>query len=79
MVSKYRYQFANIPNPVNVAMFIDMFGKRQDLRISRDGGTMQIPVLNIVGALSPYVDATVTFNGRLEPSISAWMKVKSLL
>ncbi|XP_045531482.1 protein NDRG3-like isoform X1 [Pieris brassicae] len=75
VVSKYRYQFANIPNPVNVAMFIDVFGKRQDLRLSRDSATMQIPVLNIVGALSPFVDATVTFNSRLEPSMSAWMKI----
>jgi len=32
-------------------------------------------VINITGSLSPHVDDTVTFNGRLDPTNSSWMKV----
>ena len=34
-----------------------------------------MPVLNITGSLSPHIDDTVTFNGRLEPTKTNWMKV----
>jgi hypothetical protein len=34
--------------------------------------------LNITGALSPHVDDTVTFNGRLDPVNSTWMKVNAM-
>lgn len=37
-----------------------------------------MPVLNITGSLSPHIEDTVTFNGRLEPTKCNWMKVKSL-
>lgn len=35
-----------------------------------------MPVLNITGSLSPHIDDTVTFNGRLEPTKTNWMKVR---
>jgi hypothetical protein len=38
-----------------------------------------MPVLNITGSLSPHIDDTVTFNGRLEPTKTNWMKVIFLL
>lgn len=34
-----------------------------------------MPVLNITGSLSPHIEDTVTFNGRLEPTKTNWMKV----
>lgn len=37
--------------------------------------TLKMPVLNITGSLSPHIDDTVTFNGRLEPTKTNWMKV----
>lgn len=37
--------------------------------------TLKVPVLNITGSLSPHIDDTVTFNGRLEPTKTNWMKV----
>jgi hypothetical protein len=41
--------------------------------------TLKTPVLNITGSLSPHIDDTVTFNGRLEPTKCNWMKVCSIL
>jgi hypothetical protein len=36
-----------------------------------------MPVLNVTGDYSPHVDDTVTFNGRLDPSKTNWMKVSN--
>lgn len=41
----------------------------QDVRMIRT------QVLNITANHSPHVDDTVTFNGRLDPTLSTWMKV----
>ena len=38
---------------------------------------IRCPVLNITSISSPHVDATVAFNGRLDPSNSSWMKVSA--
>ena len=38
--------------------------------------TLKMPVLNIVGDKSPHVDATVIFNGRLDPAKCSWMKIR---
>ena len=42
---------------------------------SRDS-FLQVPVLNIVGALNPFVEETVTLNGKLNPSNTNWMKIQ---
>jgi hypothetical protein len=33
-------------------------------------------VLNLVGAYSPFVDETVTLNGKLNPPNTTWMKIQ---
>ncbi len=38
-----------------------------------------MPVLNIVGAFSPFVDETVTLNGKLNPINTTWMKIQVTL
>ena len=38
--------------------------------------TLKVPVLNMTGDRSPHVDATVAFNGRLQPNKCTWMKIQ---
>ncbi|XP_038216935.1 protein NDRG3-like isoform X2 [Zerene cesonia] len=75
LLIKYRNQFACLPNAGNLALYLEAFGKRQNMRLSRERGTMQVPVLNIVAGGSPYVDASINFNASLDPSKSTWMKI----
>lgn len=82
LVQIYKSYFERSINPVNLAMFIDAYIKRTDLNIARtpsgspqNGVTLKMPVLNVTGALSPHIDDTVTFNGRLEPTKTNWLKI----
>ena len=60
---------------------------RSDLGLAREiaangkplfGATrsLQTPVLNMTGGHSPHVEATVAFNGRLQPNKCTWMKIQ---
>ncbi|XP_053963789.1 protein NDRG3 isoform X2 [Anastrepha ludens] len=85
LVQMYKQHFERGVNPTNLAMFINSYIHRNDLNIARtppgtpgtqpSACTLKMPVINITGALSPHVDDTVTFNGRLDPTNSSWMKI----
>ena len=68
-------------------MLLQAFVQRTDLGLAREiaangkvlhGATraLKTPVLNMVGDHSPHVDATVAFNGRLQPNRCTWMKIQ---
>ncbi|XP_034254500.1 protein NDRG3 isoform X2 [Thrips palmi] len=83
LVQVYRNYFERQVNPSNLALFIDSYVRRTDLKLTRElepnrrkeSATLQMPVMNITGSLSPHVDDTVTLNGRLDPTNSSWMKI----
>lgn len=85
LVQMYKQHFERGVNPTNLAMLINAYIHRNDLHLARTppgtpgteaaATTLKMPVINITGSLSPHVDDTVTFNGRLDPTNSSWMKV----
>lgn len=70
----YKDCFSRV-NPINLSMLIDSYLRRSDLGIARESGTIKVPVLNVTGALTPHVDDTVTFNGRLDPVKTSWLSI----
>lgn len=78
LVREYRAHFQNLPNPRNLAFFIESYLQRTPLQFSRDGENgliVKTPILQIVGAGSPFVSDTVEVNARLNPVNSSWMKI----
>ncbi len=39
--------------------------------------TLKVPILNLVGSFSPFIDESVTLNGKLNPVHATWMKVQA--
>jgi len=75
------------PNGKNLALLLQSYVQRSDLNLAREiapngkellGATraLKTPVLNMTGDHSPHVDATVAFNGRLQPNKCTWMKIQ---
>ncbi|VDN30555.1 unnamed protein product [Gongylonema pulchrum] len=76
MVRRYRAYFQRIPNPKNLAAFIETYLKTP-IAFSRDGlmgPKINVPVLQIVGSNSPFVESSVDVNSRLNPADSEWLK-----
>ncbi|GMR54086.1 hypothetical protein PMAYCL1PPCAC_24281, partial [Pristionchus mayeri] len=78
IVRQYRVFFQHLPNPNNLAALIQSYVARTPICFSRDesdGPKLKIPVLQIVGAGSAFVNDTVEVNARLDPSKADWIKV----
>ena len=84
LVSMYKHYFSQDIQPSNLAKLAEQFIWRPAINIDRENNmdqkgdtrTLKVPVLNLVGAYSPFVDETVTLNGKLNPSSTTWMKVQ---
>ena len=68
-------------------MLLQSYMSRSDLCLAREIATngkpmfgstrtLKMPVINMTGDQSPHVDATVVFNGRLQPNRCTWMKIQ---
>ncbi|VDM96049.1 unnamed protein product [Thelazia callipaeda] len=77
-VRRYRSYFQHLPNPQNLAAFIESYLNRTSIVFSRDGTVgpkLNVPVLQIVGGDSAFVDDSVEVNTRLNPADSEWLKL----
>uniref|UniRef100_A0A1I7XGW1 Alpha-amylase n=1 Tax=Heterorhabditis bacteriophora TaxID=37862 RepID=A0A1I7XGW1_HETBA len=78
IVRQYRVYFQHLPNPNNLASFIESYVNRTPILMSRDGQSgpqFTVPVLQIIGAGSAFINETVVLNTKLDPSKSDWIKV----
>jgi len=76
LVTMYKTYFEKDINSSNLGRLVEQYIARTDINLTRGGETLQVPVLNLVGGLSPFVDETVTLNGRLAPEKTNWLKVQ---
>jgi len=84
LVSVYRHYFNNDVQPKNLAKLTEQYIWRDAIDMERehnmdakgDTKTLKIPVLNVVGAYSPFVDETVLLNGKLNPVNVNWLKIQ---
>lgn len=84
LVTVYRQHFERAVNPTNLGLLVDSYIRRSDLAIVReldpnkkkDVRMIRCQVLNITANLSPHIEDTVTFNGRLDPTLATWMKIQ---
>lgn len=88
IASIYKQHFSStsdVVSPRNLALLLQTYMARNDLGLAREIAsngkpllgstrTLKMPVLNMTGDQSPHVDATVVFNGRLQPNRCTWMK-----
>lgn len=77
IVRQYRALFHNISHPQNVAAYIESFLNRTPIQFSRDGQNgpkLSVPVMQIVGARSPFIEQTLIVNQCLDPAHSEWIK-----
>ncbi|VDN52573.1 unnamed protein product [Dracunculus medinensis] len=78
MIRQYRTYFQRLSNPANLASFIETYINRSPLVFSRNhsnGPHLNVPVLQMVGSASGFVDDTVEVNSRLDPATSEWIKI----
>lgn len=79
LVNMYKTYYSSFKiNPRNLALLIDSYLRRDDVRISRDqdeNNELQCSALILCGNDSPYLDDSITMNQRLRPERSTWMKL----
>ena len=71
----YRQYFASEVNPANLSLLLQSWASRRDISLHRK--TVKMPVLNMVGDRCPYLDATITFNMKVDPAKTTWMKINN--
>jgi pimeloyl-ACP methyl ester carboxylesterase len=76
LVNVYKHYFEKDVQGINLAKLVEQYIWRTDIPLDRQGATLEVPVLNLVGIHSPFTDDTVTLNGRLAPSKTSWIKIQ---
>ena len=84
LISAYQHYFSNEVQGKNLAKLTEQYIWRTAVEIYRDDNlegkgdtkTLKIPILNVVGAYSPFVEETVNLNGRLNPINTNWIKIQ---
>lgn len=76
-----RDNLRSIRHPRNLAMFLESYSKRSNIKMTRPTpgdktiNTMKCGVLILTGANSPAVDDTVDLNSKLDPVNTTWIKI----
>jgi len=71
----YKHHFKKELNPENIRGLLKSWETRTELGISREKGALDLHVLNIIGDSSPYLEANVDLNSKLDPARTDWLKI----
>lgn len=86
VISQYRSYFFNHPNPINLAMFMEAYLNRTEIPLLEAADSksaipntpiLKIPILQLVGSRSAFLDETVNTNTKLNPATTEWYKVSN--
>jgi len=81
LVAMVRDNLRSIKHTRNLAMFIESYSKRTNIKIARPtlgdkaANSIKCGVIIITGDHSPSVDDTVNLNSKLDPAKTTWMKI----
>ncbi|KAI6179453.1 hypothetical protein M3Y98_00612200 [Aphelenchoides besseyi] len=86
VIRQYRGFFLNHPNPGNLVLFMEAYLNRTEIVLQQpaNGATsalntpiLKVPILQLVGSRSAFLDATVNVNTKLDPANTEWVKVSN--
>lgn len=79
ILRQYRTYFQNHPNPRNLSLFMESFLNRTEIVIHDPASVVphliNMPVLQLVGSRSAFIEETITVNSKLNPAHTEWVKV----
>nr|ACO14922.1 NDRG3 [Caligus clemensi] len=84
LVNIFQQHFSSDIQPKNLAKLLEQYNWRTQINIDREfslenqsgsNKTLETPILNVVGAYSPFLSETVVLNGKLNPQTASWMKI----
>jgi len=76
LVNVYKHYFDKDVQAINLAKLVEQYIWRSDIALDRMGNTLEVPVLNLVGIESPFIEDTVITNGKLSAPKTNWMKIQ---
>ncbi|KAM9424457.1 protein NDRG2 [Pholidichthys leucotaenia] len=74
LVQTHRERIHKASNLVNIELFWKSYNSRRDMSIDRNS-TFKCPVMLVVGDQSPYEEAAVECNSRLDPTTTSFLKM----
>jgi len=84
VISQYRSYFFNHPNPANLGMFMEAYLNRTEIILQEAADSksavpnspiLKVPILQLVGSRSAFIEESVNTNTKLNPASSEWVKV----
>ncbi|CAD5209531.1 unnamed protein product [Bursaphelenchus xylophilus] len=84
VISQYRTMIYTHPNPGNLAMYMEAYLNRTEIIVQQPANgsvsspnhpILKVPVLQLVGSRSAFIEETVDLHSKLDPARSEWIKI----
>ncbi|CAD5206592.1 unnamed protein product [Bursaphelenchus okinawaensis] len=84
VINQYRNMIYTHPNPGNLAMYMEAYLNRSEIVVQQPANgsasvpnqpILKVPILQMVGSRSGFLEETVDLHSKLDPSRAEWIKV----